>query len=134
MQEEVVHKLIEAINQHHLEGILNCLSNDHILRDSRGDTVKGAETLHSAWGAYLHIFPDYHIDVEEKASNENTILLTGWASGSVKIDNKKVNWRIPAAWKVRVENGKVSEWQVFADNSVVQTLLSEAHASEFERD
>ena len=33
-------------------------------------------------------------------------------------------WRIPAAWRLKVKDGLVTEWQVYADNKPVYELLS----------
>jgi hypothetical protein len=38
--------------------------------------------------------------------------------------SKSIAWRIPAAWKGSVRDGKVAEWRVFADNKPVYDILA----------
>jgi hypothetical protein len=37
----------------------------------------------------------------------------------------KESWRIPTAWRATVRNGRIAEWQIYANNKPVYKLLSE---------
>ena len=43
--------------------------------------------------------------------------------GSFAPENR---WEIPAAWSVVVRDGRIAEWQVYADNSPVYRILEAA--------
>ena len=67
------------------------------------------------------------IEIVEKDSLTS---IFGYASGTYKDINIKSNyWRIPAAWRVVVADGKIKEWQVYADNIIVAEIISRNHPS-----
>jgi hypothetical protein len=41
----------------------------------------------------------------------------GFAGGSFK-GNPDAKWRLPAAWKAIVKDGRIALWQVFADTKI----------------
>jgi hypothetical protein len=43
--------------------------------------------------------------------------LFGFAGGSFK-GKQSQSWRLPAAWKAFVKDGRVTLWQVFADTKI----------------
>ena len=55
------------------------------------------------------------------------VALFGFARGTYAPDGKlrrKNRWRIPAAWLVVLERGRVARWQVFADNKPMVDLMA----------
>ena len=89
----------------------------------------------AGWRGYFEWFPDYYLEVNEvfagrdalgsgEASrvieareNGETFALFGFAGGSFKGKQSEC-WRLPAAWKASVRDGRVTLWQVFADTRI----------------
>lgn len=120
----VVGAFIDRINAHDPAGIVARGSADHRFTDGVGTALSGEEALERAWRAYFALFPDYRITIESLAHDGPLVLLAGWASAS--LHGKGASWRIPAAWRAVVCEGRVAEWQVYADNGPVRELLERA--------
>ncbi len=117
---------VDAINMHSI-GLLSALiHDDHILVDSVGSTVQGREAIRNAWIGYFYLVPDYHIHCDRIFEQGNTVAIMGSAEGTCRIGTSvdPVNhWSMPAAWLATVEAGKLTQWQVFADNEPVRKIL-----------
>jgi ketosteroid isomerase-like protein len=118
-----VQKFVAQINAHDPSGIVAFCTADHVFIDSLGSRLSGHERLQKAWEGYFGLFPDYLIEIESAAQRDALVLACGFASATHKASQKK--WRIPAAWRAIVRDGRVAEWQVYADNKPVYELLSE---------
>jgi ketosteroid isomerase-like protein len=64
-----------------------------------------------------HIFID---SLGRRVEGAQSMVAVGEAAGS--IDNAP--WQTPSAWKAVIREGKVAEWQVFADNKPVYEILA----------
>jgi hypothetical protein len=76
----------------------------------------------AGWRGYFEWFPDYSIEVTgvfegESSDQGQTFALFGFARGSFK-GKPSESWRLPAAWKATVKDGRVTLWQVFADTKI----------------
>jgi ketosteroid isomerase-like protein len=116
-------KFVARINAHDPTGIVALCTANHVFTDSLGSRLSGREQLEEAWAGYFALFPDYRIEVESAASCEMLVLACGFASATHAASRK--TWRIPAAWRAIVREGRIAEWQVYADNKPVYELLSE---------
>ena len=110
---ETVEKFIMRINAHDPSGIIAMCMADHVFTDSLGSRLSGRDRLKQAWAGYFALFPDYHIEIESAASQGAVVLACGFASATHAASQK--TWRIPAAWRAIVTDGKIAEWQVYAD-------------------
>ncbi len=126
---------IDRINAHDVEGLAELMSDDHTFIDAHGNQVSGKKKMTAGWRGYFEWFPDYCIEVNEvfeendalgsdEASgvveareNGETFALFGFAGGSFK-GKQSERWRLPAAWKASVKDGRVALWQVFADTKI----------------
>ena len=117
-----VEKFVAAINAHDSRRIIASCTPSHVFIDSLGAKVTGLANLRQGWDWYFATFPDYRIEIRGVMSERNAVLLHGVAAGTHAASASK--WRIPAAWRAKVRNGLVSEWQVYADNKSVYELLS----------
>jgi ketosteroid isomerase-like protein len=118
---------VAAINAHDVPKIGEMMTADHVFVDSLGNTVTGGRAMQNGWNGYFALFPDYRIDVDHVSVSGNDVLASGWASGTLHQDGKPVSdgyWRIPAAWRAKIRDGKLSGWQVYADNKPVYELLA----------
>jgi hypothetical protein len=50
-------------------------------------------------------------------NDDGKLALFGFAGGSFK-NKEGENWRLPAAWRAIVRDGRVTLWQVFADTKI----------------
>ena len=129
---DTVLAFIDCINTHDVEGLAELMSDDHIFIDAHGNQVSGREKMSAGWRGYFEWFPDYYIEVNEvfegrdapgsdgvveARENGETFALFGFAGGSFKGKQSEC-WRLPAAWKASVINGRVTLWQVFADTKI----------------
>jgi ketosteroid isomerase-like protein len=118
MNKKVFDDFVDAINEHNVEKLHSLMTEDHKFIDSYGNEVSGKDKMRSGWIEYFHWFPDYNIEITDLFIENNTIAAFGFAGGSFQ--GRKYNYlenyfRIPAAWKVTIENDKIKLWQVYAD-------------------
>src|SRR6267143_1883039 len=116
-------KFVARINAHDPKGIVALCTADHIFIDSLGSRLSGCERLKEAWAGYFSLFPDYRIEVDSAVAQDTLVLACGFASATHAASQE--TWRIPAAWRARVADGHIVEWQVYADNKPVYELLSQ---------
>jgi ketosteroid isomerase-like protein len=119
---ETVLAFIRSINARDADGLGELMSDDHRFIDALGNEVHGKEKMIAGWRGYFEWFPDYLIEVNEvfageTSADEQTFAMFGFAGGSFK-GSSDASWRIPAAWKAFVKDGRVAVWQVFADTKI----------------
>src|ERR1700694_5119077 len=114
---ETIFAFIDRINTRDTEGLAALMSDDHIFIDAHGNQITGREKMTAGWRAYFDWVPDYFIEIDDVFEKSDSLPLFGFAGGSFK--NKPTeSWRLPAAWKAVVKNGRVTLWQVFADTKI----------------
>jgi hypothetical protein len=118
----ILERFVAQINGHDPNGIIALCTEDHVFTDSLGFSLSGLERLKEGWAGYFSLFPDYRIEIKSALANDTLVLASGFAAAT-HAETKKT-WRIPAAWRARVINGLIAEWQVYADNKPVYELLS----------
>jgi len=114
---ETVLAFIARINAHDVEGLGALMSDGHTFIDAHGNQVSGKEKMIAGWRGYFEWFPDYYIEVTEVFEDEDKLALFGFAGGTFK-NKEGESWRLPAAWKAIVKDGRVSLWQVYADTKI----------------
>jgi ketosteroid isomerase-like protein len=114
---ETVLAFIDRINAHDVEGLGELMSDDHTFIDAHGNQVSGREKMIAGWRGYFDWFPDYFIEVTDVFEDGDTFALFGFAGGSFQ-GKETERWRLPAAWKAEVKDGRVTLWQVFADTKI----------------
>src|SRR5258705_6800922 len=114
---DTVLAFIDRINAQDVEGLAALMSDDHTFIDAHGNQVSGKERMIAGWHGYFEWFPDYSIEVTELFEDHDKLALFGFAGGSFK-SREGENWRLPAAWKAIVSDGRVTLWQVFADTKI----------------
>jgi ketosteroid isomerase-like protein len=117
-----VREFIARVNAHDAHGLCLLCTPDHIFIDSLGARLSGRAHIEQAWIGYFSLFPDFLIEVEALASRDALVLLSGWASATLRGSVRA--WRIPCAWRAVVSGSLIAEWQVFADNKPVYEILS----------
>jgi ketosteroid isomerase-like protein len=114
---ETILAFIAGINAHDVEGLGALMSDDHTFIDAHGNQVSGREKMSAAWRGYFEWFLDYYIEVTDVFEEGENFAMFGFAGGSFK-NKESESWRLPAAWKASVKDGRVALWQVFADTKI----------------
>ncbi|HKP35706.1 MAG TPA: nuclear transport factor 2 family protein [Pyrinomonadaceae bacterium] len=114
---QTIQAFIDCINAHDVDGLAELMSDAHTFIDAQGNEVNGREKMVPGWRGYFEWFPDYLIEVTDVFENGNTSAMFGFAGGSFK-GKQSESWRLPAAWKAVVHEGRVTLWQVIADTKI----------------
>ena len=129
---EAAREFVDRINRHDVRGLTQLMTPNHRLIDPGGMVVAGPEQLQAAWHGYFQIVPDYWITIEHTFTQGHTVMLVGRAGGTYAPDGRLSptgRWQVPAAWRAVVQEGCVAEWQVYADNGPLRTLMQRAQGS-----
>jgi ketosteroid isomerase-like protein len=118
---EILRRWLAAINGHDVPGLLALMATNFVFVDSLANRVVGAKHLEKGWRHYFALCPDYWVRGDHYMAEGETMLLAGEAGGT--IDGEL--WRTPAAWKTVFRDGRIQEWQVFADNKPVYEILAD---------
>ncbi len=70
--------------------------------------------MRAGWGRYFELFPDYYIEIEQILNKGDLAV----AFGSAGAGTGEKAWKIPAAWRAIVRDGKIKLWQVYADTKI----------------
>jgi ketosteroid isomerase-like protein len=114
---ETILAFIDAINARDVEALGALMTDDHTFMDPYGSEVTGRETMLAGWRGYFEWFPDYQIEVNDIFERDNEFAMFGFAGGSFK-GNADRKWRLPAAWRAVVRDGRIALWQVVADTKL----------------
>lgn len=124
---ELVLAYVDYINKHDIDAICTVISDDHVFIDALGERFVGKSTMREVWGAYFRWFPDYRILVEHVLYYGSTAGLYGYASATYAARGSELSpenyWKIPAAWRAVVQDGRILEWRVYSDNKPVYEIL-----------
>lgn len=138
---EVAMEFVGAINQQDVDRLMGLMTEDHRFTDSLGNTVRGAESMREGWTLYFQMVPDYRLQIEETYVNDSAVVMLGVAGGTYSHGFESVRatgmptllpdgtskvlnrWETPAAVRARIEDGKVAEWRIFADNEPIRKLM-----------
>jgi ketosteroid isomerase-like protein len=129
---DVVRAFIAAINSRNADEVSCLMTEDHTFVDSRGTAECGREKMTAGWGAYFRMFPDYEIRVETLVEQGDLVAVFGAAFGTFNgkrglVPENRIE--MPAAWRGVVQDGKVKQWQVYADwTAGMRTIAEDAAA------
>ena len=124
--ESVAQAFVRAINRQDVEALAELMTAGHRFIDGMGNLVEGREKMRAAWAGYFRMVPDYSIAVEETYCDGAVVAMLGVAEGTyapdgiLKLENR---WKTPAAWRALIEDDKVAEWRVYADNEPMRRLM-----------
>lgn len=115
---DVVLAFVEAINRQNPAEMEKLMSEDHLFVDSRDTHCQGLETMIAGWKDYFGMFPDYCVTIDTILSDGDLVAAFGRACGTYNGKRglaKDNRIEMPAAWRARVKDGKITYWQVYAD-------------------
>jgi uncharacterized protein (TIGR02246 family) len=138
----VAQAFVRAINRQDPDALANLMTEDHRFTDALANVVEGREKMRAAWAAYFRIVPDYTVAVEETYNDGPVVVMLAVVGGTyvhpsgkdlspgtpnyapggqLKPENR---WKTPAALRAVIEDDKVSEWRVYADNDPIRRLMA----------
>src|SRR5437764_1119435 len=125
---ELVLSFVKRINDHNVNGLAELMSDDHTFVDAHGNQVVGKEKMNAGWRGYFEWFLDYSIEVSDVFEGDlseagQMFAMFGYAGGSFQ-GKADASWRLPAAWKAIVKDGRVKLWQVFADTKIPFEIIA----------
>jgi SnoaL-like protein len=146
---EVAMDFIKRINAGDINALCEAMTEGHIFQDALGKRFIGRETMRQGWKMYFKMVADYQVHAEEFFITDERVAIFGTASGryvgpqgpSTKGGNgapvpaspSSVDstlgpngfWEVPAAWRAVVQDGKIAEWRVYADNQPLRKLMGD---------
>jgi len=126
LAESFAHGFVRAINRQDVDAMAELMTAGHRFIDSLGTAVEGREAMRTAWTAYFRMVPDYTIAVDETLCDGPVVVMLGVARGTYSHDGqlrKENQWETPAALRAFIEDGKVAEWRVYADNEPIRQKM-----------
>ena len=147
---EVAMDFIKRINAGDINALCELMTENHIFQDALGKRFMGRETMRMGWTQYLKMVADYQVHADEFFQTNERLAIFGTASGryvgphgpSTKAGNgapvpaaahgvdsalgPNGFWEVPAAWRATVQDGKIAEWRVYADNQPLRKLMGDA--------
>lgn len=127
----VTRAFVRAINRQDAEALAGLMTEGHRFIDSLGGVTEGREKMRAEWAGYFHIVPDYTIAVEEIYCGGSVVVMLGMVQGTYTSDGKlkpENRWKTPAALRAFIEDGKVAEWRVYADNEPIRQRMRESRS------
>jgi ketosteroid isomerase-like protein len=127
MENKIIIEFIDSINKKDLEKISLLMSEYILFIDAHGNEVQGNHRMKAGWKLYFEWFPDYQIEITETLTNGELIAVFGFASGTfrgIRTEKNENFWKIPASWKIKLENDKIALWQVFADTKIPYDIIA----------
>jgi ketosteroid isomerase-like protein len=117
---------VEAINKQDLESLVKLMPEGHRFVDSLGRVLEGRENVRAGWILYFRMVSDYSIELHETFSNGPVVVMIGLAQGSYAVNGQLTGlerWSLPAVFRAYIDEGKVREWRVYADNEPVRKRI-----------
>jgi len=121
MGKKIVHEFVKSINEHNVDKIYEFMDTDFKFTDAYGNEEIWKDHMRESWIGYFRWFPNYEIEIIDMFSDSNVFVILGFASGTYqnkKEANNENYWRLPAAWRVVIEENKIKQWQVYCDSKI----------------
>ena len=125
--EAVAQAFVRAINRQDVGALAELMTEEHRFVDSLGNVVEGRDRMRAGWKSYFIMVPDYTIAVEETYCDGPVVVMLGRAQGTYAVDGRTAaenRWETPAAFRARIEGGKMAEWQIYADNEPIRQVMA----------
>jgi uncharacterized protein (TIGR02246 family) len=125
----VAQQFVRDLNRQNVEAMAALMTDEHRFIDSLGNMVRGRAAMRAGWAGYFRMVPDYSIAVEEIYSDGPVVILLGTAQGTYAAGGelKPENlWSTPVALRAFVEEDKIAEWRVYAENEPIRKLMAKA--------
>jgi ketosteroid isomerase-like protein len=117
---------VSAINNQDLAALSALMPEEHRFIDSLGRVLQGRENVRAGWVEYFRMVADYSIEIQEVFCKGPVVVMLGVAEGSFAVDGKLKEldrWSAPAVFRAYIDDGRVKEWRVYADNEPVRKRI-----------
>jgi ketosteroid isomerase-like protein len=124
--ESVAKEFVKAINGQDLETLSTLMPEEHRFIDSLGRVLVGRENVRAGWVEYFRMVADYSIELQETFIRGPVVVMLGLAQGSYTVDGQLTElerWSSPAVFRAFIDDNKVKEWRVYADNEPVRKRI-----------
>jgi ketosteroid isomerase-like protein len=125
--ESVAAAFAGAISRQDVNALVELMTPEHRFIDTMGGVTEGREVMRAGWAGYFRMVPDYAIDIEETYCAGPVVVMLGVVGGTYAPDGQLTaenRWQTPAALRAVIEDGKVAEWRVYADNEPMRRLTA----------
>jgi ketosteroid isomerase-like protein len=99
----------EYINNQDIKGLSSLMTEAHTLIVREGEVVKGKEPNTKGWIDFFNQFPDYKNIFTRVESQDNLVIIIGYAKWSKESSDDHV------IWTAKIEDDLVAEWRIYAD-------------------
>jgi uncharacterized protein (TIGR02246 family) len=124
--ESAVHAFLRALNRQDAQAMQLLMADDHRMIDALANALEGREAVHQAWKQYFRMVPDYTVAIEEIYTEGPAVVFLGTAQGTFTADGRlrpENRWQTPLAVRALVDDGKITEWRIYADNEPMREIL-----------
>jgi ketosteroid isomerase-like protein len=124
--ESVAKQFVVAINHQDLDALSELMPEEHRFIDSLGRVLRGRDNVRAGWIEYFRMVSDYSIELQETFIKGPVVVMLGLAQGSYAVDGRLTEldrWSSPAVFRAFIDDGKVKEWRVYADNEPVRKRI-----------
>jgi hypothetical protein len=122
---EVAFAFVDAINGKDMDRLSDLMTANHKFIDGDGSEHTGKDQMKKGWTEHLKLIPDLTLTISRHFEENNTVVLIGRSEGTI-IQNGELrpenSWEVPSAWRVRIEAGKVAEWQLYANQCALHII------------
>jgi uncharacterized protein (TIGR02246 family) len=125
--EVVAQAFVEAINRQDVDALAELMTPRHCFVDSLGGVTEGRDTMRAGWVGYFRMVPNYTIEIKDTYREGQVVVMLGVVGGTYAPDGRlsdENRWQTPAALRAVIEDGKVAEWRVYADNEPIRQLIA----------
>jgi len=99
----------EYINSQDIKGLSSLMTEAHTLIVREGEVVKGKEPNTKGWMDFFNQFPDYKNIFTRVESQNNLVIIIGYAKWSKESSDDHV------IWTAKIEEDLVAEWRIHHD-------------------
>jgi len=125
--ESVARAFAQAISRQDVAAIAELMTPGHRFIDSLGNIVEGRDKMRPGWAGYFRMVPDYSITIDETYREGSVVVMVGSAQGTYSPESKQREedrWQTPAVFRAVIEDGRVAEWRVYADNEPIRRRMA----------
>ncbi len=123
---KIVKDFLKAVNDNNIQAMESLLADNHIFIDSNENEIVGRAKVIKIWKHHFENVDAYSVKVDKMFGKDGCVVFTGEVSGFIRDKNKADKfWSVPLAWKVKVNDGKILQWQVFENTQPIWDLLKQ---------
>jgi ketosteroid isomerase-like protein len=105
-------RFVAAVNAHDAGALANVITDDFTIIDSWREGVVGRENAMAGARIMFASDPGLRLDVEAVSYADPYVLMRGWVqSAHADVGRRR------AVWRARCEDGRIAEWQAWAEGS-----------------